>query len=290
MKILVLIFSLLVVNCVSSQNKYIRYHAFSNQACKALENGDAMNAFIMLTEAFRLVDEPKSADLLNMAKCYSFLNDSDAAESYLLKAIKQNQKIGQIVRIHVLWFKELLGEASWNRIVELTHQKTEIPEHVEKINEQINFYDSIAHSNYFKYLGMFGRENQLIPGVRKQIEDSVYVEIKDHFPSLDSLLLSLPDSLLKHPSLAERFFYITFFFPQQYFEERVEMFEELIDRGFSSPDLLGQVYVKREFGEDANFSFWTYSGNDAAFYNKYGLVYDYKMNRFRNLQLWEYDD
>ena len=74
----------IVFNIQLFAQQSVPFHSLCNQACKAIENGSVDQAFVSLSEAFRMKQfKPRAADYLNMAKCYSEQNKPDSIEKYI---------------------------------------------------------------------------------------------------------------------------------------------------------------------------------------------------------------
>jgi hypothetical protein len=258
-----------------SQN-FIRYHSLANQACKALEDGFSDQAYIFLTEAFSLSKYPIAADLLNMAKCYSQMNEPDSTERYIYLALDRNFKIGRTVRIHSLWFEPVLGTEKWKAVVQKTY---ELPLVESEMQEQILKLKKIDSVNRFP------------PNlVNKEYWNSVKERAIMKAPLLDSILLTVSDSQLIHPAFEEAFLNIIFFYDIDYWISRKEMYMKLIEKGFLTPDILSSVFIEEYFGKNNDFNYLSYSPRYSDYYDRYGVSFDHYMWSFRTFNNWKYDE
>lgn len=264
---------------IFSQNT-IRYHSLANQACKVLEDGFTDQAYIFLTEAFALSKHPMSADLLNMAKCYSQMNEPDSTERYINLALERNPKIGRAVRIHILWFEPVLGSKKWKEVVEKTY---EIPLVPIEVQEQISKLRKIDSMNRVPQ----NRPNEFN---NREYWSSVKERAMINAPLLDSVLLTVSDACLVHPAFEESFLNMIFFYDADYWIFRKEMYLKLTEKGFLTPDILSSVFIEEHFGKNNDFNFLSYSPRHIHYYDKYGVSFDHSMYAFRVFNDWQYDE
>lgn len=273
-----------------SAQQSVPFHSLCNQACKAIEDGATDQAFILLTEAFRMKQfKPRAADFLNMAKCYSQQNNADLTEKYIYLALERNPTIGRVVRVHNLWFEPIIGPEKWQKIVAISQQEPLVPENAKRVMAEIKTIDSLnlaAYHNYQKQLDPFKPVDTLL---YKTVWDSVLQTVKKSAPRLDSILLSLSDELLTNPFIENAFLRMAGIFNPVIYKESKESYFKLLDKGFLTPDIMSSLYREEYFGKDNDFNFLRFSYKDMAFYDKYGVSYDYKMYSYRLFNLWYYD-
>lgn len=271
-----------------SQN-IIRYHSLSNQACKALEDGFAEQAYVFLTEAFSLSDYPIAADLLNMAKCYSQMNEPDSTERYINLALKRNPKIGKAVRVHSLWFEPVLGAETWKEIVQKTY---EIPLVSIEVEEQVLHLQKIHSLNIspLSKLKELPDSERYSDTIIKQYWDTVRQTTMINASLLDSILLTVSDVCLVHPAFEEAFLNMIFHYETDYWISRREMYLALIEKGFLTPDILSSAFIEEYFGKNNDFNFLSYSPRHIDYYDKYGVAFDHYMLAFRTYNNWKYDE
>lgn len=279
----------LSVSGYSHTQTQTRFHSLCNQACKAMEDGMLDHAYVLLTEAFALNIKARAADYLNMAKCYSQMNEPDSTEKYIRLALDRNPKIRPAVRIHSLWFEPVLGEEKWSKIVVSTHEKIAIPKEVEAIAEEIGNLQSRYRQIQLRYNRSI---DPLVPfdsSRYRQYWNSIHLITDQYAPALDSILKNTPIEILTHHVVEESFLLLRSYIKKDYFSERKEMFDQLIGSGFMSPDLMNELYLREYFG-DQQIAFWNYSPEYFEFYDKYGVVFDTYMYNFRILNYWKYDE
>lgn len=264
----------------SQNNVIVKYHSLANQACKSLEDGFVEQAYIFLTEAFSLSGYPIAADLLNMAKCHSQMNEPDSTERYINLALDRNPKIGRVVRMHNLWFEPVLGTEKWEEIVQKTYEIPLIPLEVQEQVLKLRKVDSMNRVPQ-------NRPNEFN---NKEYWNSVKERAMINAPLLDSILLIASDSQLIHPAFEESFLNIIFFYDVDYWISRKEMYMKLIEKGFLTPDILASVFIEEHFGKKNDFNFLSYSPGHIDYYDKYGVSFDYYMSAFRLFNDWRYDE
>jgi len=126
-----------------SQN-YIDYHNDCNAACHLIVAGDYMEAKELLSSAINKVQEPMAADLFNLAKCYSQLNDRESTLYYLELAIEGDFRIKSAFHTHESWFKSILGTDRWNKVANTVHATPKEMSSIQlNVREQLNVLDSI---------------------------------------------------------------------------------------------------------------------------------------------------
>lgn len=267
-----------------------RFHSLCNQACEALEHGMVDHAYVLLTEAFAIPIPPKAADYLNMAKCYSQQNEADSTEKYIHLALERNPKIRGIVRNHNLWFEPIVGANKWAEILEKTRVPVSLSPEAQRVVDELHTIDSLNISSYRKFRAKED-PNQPVDTVALHASwDSSFQEALKNAPKLDSILLSLPDSLLIHPAVEETFLILDNLLRTDYWKPRQQMYEELIKRGFVTPDILTSVYVKEKFGDKPIYEVFSKSGEHTPFFDEYGLISNLYTHSYRVLNLWNYDD
>lgn len=288
-RIILLFFLFLTIQqCVFSQNT-LRYHSLSNQACKALEDGFTDHAYVFLIEAFSVSQNPIAADLLNMAKCYSQMNESDSTEKYIHLAFNRNPKIGRVIRIHNLWFEPVLGADKWKEIVQKTYEISSVPVEVQEQISMLKKIDSMNRNPQDSFHEL--AESKIYSdSVLKIYWDNVKHTAAMNAPLLDSILLNISDAHLIHPEFEEAFLNMIFFYDADYWKPRKEMYLTLIEKGFLTPDILSPVFIEEYFGQNNHFNFLTYSPNHIAYYDKYGVSFDHYMHSLRIFNNWKYDE
>lgn len=285
----ILLLFLFTVQNSHSQN-HIRYHSLCNQACKALEDGMIDHAYTLLTEALTVNIKPKAADYLNMAKCYSQMNEPDLTEKYIRLAIERNPKIRRTVRIHNLWFEPVVGADKWKQILEKTREDYTISEDAQRVSDELHRIDSLNSQFYRRYQQQADPYKPMDTLVYNQYWDSVHQMAMINAPTLDSILLSLTDEVLTHPAVEESFLILSSILQQEYWEPRKEMYLKLIDKGFVTPDIIAHLFIEEYFGKDNTFNYLRFSPKNTDFYDKYGVVFDHYMYTFRILNIWKYDE
>lgn len=273
---------------VYSQNT-IHYHSLSNQACKALEDGFTDQAYIFLTEAFSLSKHPIAADLFNMAKCYSQMNEPDSTEKYIDLALHRNPKIGRAIRIHNLWFEPVLGTEKWKTIVQKTYNTPLVPIEVEEQILQLQKIHllNIAPLSQLKELPDSERYSD---SIIKLYWDTVKYTTLLNAHLLDSVLLAVSDICLVHPAFEEAFLTMMFYYKTDYWKSGQEMYLRLIEKGFLTPDILSPAFIEEYFGENNDFNYLSYSPRHIDYYVKYGVSFDHYMCAFRTFNNWKYDE
>lgn len=284
---------ILIVLSVQSlfAQQFNRYHSFANQACKAMEDGMLEPAYILLTQAFSYDIKPKAADYLNMAKCYSQMNEPDSTEKYIRLAIARNPKIKGVVRTHNLWFEPVLGTKKWSEIKESMKVGFELTEDAERVNRELTVIDSINRQSYWRYRKIIEEDplKSIDTVLRDVYWDSVRQMMLTTAPQLDSILLSLSVDLLTHPAVEEAFLLLHSSYPDTYWRPRREMYESLFEKGFMTPDVLSYLYQEEYFGKDNSFNYLGYSPNHFEYYDRYGVAFDYYTRSFRISNHWNYD-
>lgn len=285
---LLVLFSV-VIN-VSSAQQSARFHSLCNQACEALEYGMVDHAYVLLTEAFAIPIPPKAADYLNMAKCYSQQNEVDSTEKYIYLAMERNPKIRGIVRIHSLWFEPVVGTMKWAEILEKTRGPVGLSAEAQRVVDELHTIDSLNIWFYRKFRAEADSGKSVDTVALHASWDSSFHEALKNAPKLDSILLSLPDSLLIHPAVEEIFLILDNLLRTDYWKPRQQMYEELIKRGFVTPDILAPVYIKEKFGDKPMYEVFNKSSEHATFFDEYGLIANLYTHSYRVLNLWSYDD
>ena len=280
----------IVFNIQLFAQQSVPFHSLCNQACKAIENGSVDQAFVSLSEAFRMKQfKPRAADYLNMAKCYSEQNKPDSIEKYIYLALERNYNIGRAVRIHNLWFEPIIGTEKWQKIVAITHQETVVPENVKRVIAEFKTIDSLNLASYHQYQKQIDPFKPVDTLLYKIIWDSVLQKVKKNAPRLDSILLSLSDELLTNPFIENAFLKMAAIFNPIIYKEGKELYSKLIDKGFLTPDIMSSLFREEYFGKDNDFNFLRFSYKDMEFYDKYGIGYDYNMYSYRLFNRWYYD-
>lgn len=287
---LILLTICICLNNFSFSQNYMRYHSLCNQACQTVENGQIEQSYFLLMEAFRLVDYPKAADYLNMAKCYSQMNEPDSTKKYLLWAIERNPRIKKSIKMHRLWFEPVLGMDGWERITQKLEEQYVLSEGAKRVCDELNQIDSINlqfYRNYQKQEDLYKPMDTLL---YNQYWDSVYQMTLVNASKLDSILLSLPNELLTNPIVEESFLVLSAVLQKEYWNPRKEMYLQLIDRGFMTPDILTSLFVEEHYGKEQIINYLSYAPRELKFCDKYGLIYDHFMYSFRVLNHWKYDE
>lgn len=275
---------------ISTAQQTARFHSLCNQACEALENGMVDHAYVLLTEAFAIPIPPKAADYLNMAKCYSQQNEAELTEKYIYLALERNPKIRSIVRNHNLWFEPVVGTNKWAEILKKTRDPFRLSTEAQRVVDELHTIDSLNISSYRQFRAKED-PNQPVDTIALHASwDSSFQEALKNAPKLDSILLSLPDSLLLHPAVEETFLILDNLLRTDYWKPRKQMYEELIKRGFLTPDLLTSVYFEEKFGEKRIYTLYNNSNEYAPFFDEYGLISNLYTHSYRVLNLWNYDD
>lgn len=270
--------------------KSIPYHSLCTQACAQIEKGNIELASNFLFEAFQKGVPPRAADCLNYAKCFSQQAQPDSTEKYLYLALIRDPSIGRTVRVHSLWFKPILGDESWNKIVALTHKIPEIPSSIKRVKDELKSIDSFfitAQRNFnFRY-------NSITPidSAKASLAwDSVLQQVKLKLPQLDSILLSLPDSILTHYAIEKTVKMMTFNYRFGSLNKNAQVYWKLIDKGFLTPDFLFENFLIEEYGEAYTKRQLNYDDLSLSFYNKYGLCFNNNMYLLRYNNEWYYDN
>lgn len=275
---------------IGTAQQTARFHSLCNQACEALENGMVDHAYVLLTEAFAIPIPPKAADYLNMAKCYSQQNEADSTEKYIYLAMERNPKIRGIVRIHSLWFEPVVGTMKWAEILEKTRGPVGLSAEAQRVVDELHTIDSLNISSYRQFRAKED-PNQPVDTVALHASwDSSFHEALKNAPKLDSILLSLPDSLLIHPAVEETFMLLDNLLRTDYWKPRKHMYEGLIEKGFLTPDVLIPVYVEEKFGNKRIYEVFNVSNEHTDFFSEYGLITNLYTHSYRVLNLWNYDD
>jgi len=287
---LILVLSFFVLANSGKAQKSIPYHALCTQACAQIEKGNIEQASHFLFEAFQKGILPRAADYLNYAKCFSQQAQPDSTEKYLYLALKRDPLIGRTVRIHSLWFKPILGDESWNKIVALTHVEPKLPESIQKVVNKLSSIDSsviVANNNfYFRF-----NSTPPIDSAKASLARDSFVQFtKLKHTQLDSILLSLPDSILTHYAVEKKYKMMTLNYRFINLNLNTSIYWQLIDKGFLTPDLLLTNFLKQEYGAEHKYEGFNYNQLSISFCDKYGLSHHFKMNLLRNYNAWDYDD
>ena len=267
-----------------------RFHSLCNQACEALEHGMVDHAYVLLTEAFAIPIPPKAADYLNMAKCYSQQNEADSTEKYIYLAMERNPKIRGIIRMHGLWFEPVVGVGKWDEIREKTRSSVTLSNEAQRVVNELSTIDSLNTRFYKRFRSEANPWEPVDTAALHASWDSVFQEALRNAPKLDSILLSLPDSLLIHPAVEETFMFLDNSLRADYWKPRKYMYEELIRKGFTTPDILALIYTEEKFGNDSMFDVFNKPGENALFFIEYGLIANLYTHSYRLLNLWNYDE
>lgn len=287
---LILAISFFVLANSGKAQKSIPYHTLCTQACAQIEKGNIEQASHFLFEAFQKDILPRAADYLNYAKCFSQQAQPDSTEKYLYLALKRDPSIGRTVRIHSLWFKPILGDESWNKIVAITRVEPILPESVQNVVNKLTSIDSsiIAADRkfYFRYISQTSNDSIKV----SLAWDSVVQFAKLKQIQLDSILLSLPDSILTHYAVEKRYRRMILNYRFINLNQNTSIYWQLIDKGFLTPDILLTNFLEEEYGEAYKSKGFNYNQLSISFCDKYGLSHHFNMNSLRNHNTWDYDN
>lgn len=272
---------------ISTAQQTARFHSLCNQACEALENGMVDHAYVLLTEAFAIPIPPKAADYLNMAKCYSQQNEAELTEKYIYLAMKRNPKIRGVIRIHSLWFEPVIGTEKWAEILAKTRTPIELSKEAQRVVDELHTIDSLNTRRQFQAESDPWKPTDTV--ALHTSWDSSFHEALKNAPILDSILLSLPDSLLIHPAVEETFMIMDNLLRADYWKPRKQMYEELIKKGFLTPDILTFVYFEEKFGDKSIYMLFNNSNEYTPFFDEYGIMANLYTHSYRVLNLWNYD-
>jgi len=287
---LILVLSFFVLANSGKAQKSIPYHALCTQACAQIEKGNIEQASHFLFEAFQKGILPRAADYLNYAKCFSQQAQPDSTEKYLYLALKRDPLIGRTVRIHSLWFKPILGDESWNKIVALTHAEPQLPESIQMVVNKLSSIDSLVIVADRNFYFRFNSTPPIDSAKASLAWDSVvqFAQLKQ--TQLESILLSLPDSILTHYAVEKRYKMMTLNYRFIDLNKNTSIYWQLIDKGFLTPDLLLSNFLEEEYGAEYKNKGFNFNQLSISFCDKYGLSHHFKMNSLRNYNAWDYDD
>mgnify|MGYP002347907866 CR=1 FL=1 len=285
MKLLLLI-TLLSTN-IFSQNG-VHYHFKCSQAALSLEEGQIDMAFLFLLDAFSQKIPPRSADLFNLAKCYSQQKDADSTIKYLRLATEANPTIKNVIKSHRLWFQELIGEAAWEEFT--TPSEVVIPENFKNIlstHDQLEF----RTLQIYRLEKLAKRKHQLdTTSLEYQEELKIIYSKKDSlFLLLDSTLSNTSKELLLAPMVNNQFSNLFRMIHNEYLFSRRQQIDDLIAIGFIIPDIMIDIYYKEYYEEELGQQVLG-EDDDFLFYEKYGLGFNNDIRSFRIYCSWLYDN